>query len=501
MLLSAVVGIGYLFMCGSFSMSVQPLQIVSLDDRFTLQVADRPHTQSNELLAYNGTIPGPILRAVQDSTVEIEVTNNLSHPTTIHWHGLRVDRASDGTPTTHDHTEHDAVQDPAIIASHASKTVSLTFPDVGFFWYHPHLREDRDQDRGLYGGILVVPKDEPERFFPEGSQILFLDDIELSWRGKPIFADLPTHSLMGRYGTQPLINGQARYQGTTVLPTGPTRFFLVNAANARPWRLSVPGATLTLIGEDAGFLETPRVVEEVVLGPSERVVIDIAFPKSGLYTVVHRGDEVWNLAEFQVDEHVVSHHVVAPSSPISDEVKRLSGASLNEWRQQAPDRVWEFDLDWQRGGGHAGHTMDHAMHTGADGIEWSDQMGKMNSESTPQTVAWHMKDAATGAFDEMIQTQVAQGSWSTLRLLNRADSAHPMQHPFHLHGQRFVVLAVDGAVPETLGWQDTVLIPAGATVDLLVEWANPGRWMAHCHIAEHLEAGMFTWIDVVPNVL
>ena len=65
-----------------------------------------------------------------------------------------------------------------------------------------------------------------------------------------------------------------------------------------------------------------------------------------------------------------------------------------------------------------------------------------------------------------------------------------MQHPIHLHGQRFLVLAVNGVPSENVAWKDTVLIPAGATVDLLVEMTNPGRWMLHCHIAEHLSADM-----------
>jgi FtsP/CotA-like multicopper oxidase with cupredoxin domain len=71
-----------------------------------------------------------------------------------------------------------------------------------------------------------------------------------------------------------------------------------------------------------------------------------------------------------------------------------------------------------------------------------------------------------------------------------------MQHAMHVHGQRFVVLAKNGVPNDDLVWKDTVLVPAGATVDLLVELANPGRWMLHCHIAEHLEAGMHTVFTV-----
>jgi FtsP/CotA-like multicopper oxidase with cupredoxin domain len=65
-----------------------------------------------------------------------------------------------------------------------------------------------------------------------------------------------------------------------------------------------------------------------------------------------------------------------------------------------------------------------------------------------------------------------------------------MQHPIHLHGQRFLILAVNGEQTRNLVWKDTVLVPAGGTVDILFDPSNPGRWMGHCHIAEHLSAGM-----------
>ena len=71
-----------------------------------------------------------------------------------------------------------------------------------------------------------------------------------------------------------------------------------------------------------------------------------------------------------------------------------------------------------------------------------------------------------------------------------------MQHPIHIHGQRFLVLAVNGEPNTNLVWKDTVLVPAGVTVDLLLDLSNPGRWMLHCHIAEHLTAHMMSTFTV-----
>ena len=74
---------------------------------------------------------------------------------------------------------------------------------------------------------------------------------------------------------------------------------------------------------------------------------------------------------------------------------------------------------------------------------------------------------------------------------------HPMQHPFHVHGAgRFLILSRDGAVDPNLVWKDTVLVRTGETVDILLDLTNVGRWMAHCHIAEHHESGMMFSFEV-----
>jgi len=97
-----------------------------------------------------------------------------------------------------------------------------------------------------------------------------------------------------------------------------------------------------------------------------------------------------------------------------------------------------------------------------------------------------------------IDWQFKQGTVSKIRIINDPKSFHPMNHPMHLHGQRMLVVARDGEPATDFAWQDTVLVPVGQTVDLLVENSNPGKWMLHCHIAEHLEAGMMTVLTVNP---
>jgi FtsP/CotA-like multicopper oxidase with cupredoxin domain len=133
-------------------------------------------------------------------------------------------------------------------------------------------------------------------------------------------------------------------------------------------------------------------------------------------------------------------------------------------------------------------------------VEWNDGMPDMNWISTGKEVRWILRDEA-GAKENMdIAWHARQGDLVKIRLRNDATSMHPMGHPIHFHGQRFLVLARDGVPTPDLAWQDTDLVPVGSTEDILLDASNPGTWMAHCHIAEHLEAGMMMQFTVDSSV-
>jgi FtsP/CotA-like multicopper oxidase with cupredoxin domain len=123
-------------------------------------------------------------------------------------------------------------------------------------------------------------------------------------------------------------------------------------------------------------------------------------------------------------------------------------------------------------------------------MEWNDAMPMMNWLSTGEQVTWILRDRRTGAENEEIDWRFDVGDVVKVRIFNTPDSFHPMNHPIHVHGQRFLVLSMDGVESANLVWKDTAIVPVGSTVDVLVEMSNPGEWMVHCHIAEHLHAGM-----------
>ena len=126
-------------------------------------------------------------------------------------------------------------------------------------------------------------------------------------------------------------------------------------------------------------------------------------------------------------------------------------------------------------------------------------MVDVNRVTTPSNTRWKLIDRTTGAEGAAIDWRFRVGERVKIRLVNEMDSDHPMHHPFHIHGAgRFLVLARDGAAEPNLVWKDTVLVRSGETVDILLDVTNPGRWMAHCHIAEHHESGMMFSFNVEP---
>ncbi|MGH7465955.1 MAG: multicopper oxidase domain-containing protein, partial [Longimicrobiales bacterium] len=131
-------------------------------------------------------------------------------------------------------------------------------------------------------------------------------------------------------------------------------------------------------------------------------------------------------------------------------------------------------------------------------VEWAGTMPMMDWLPTAREVRWVLRDTDTGAENRDIRRRFRVGDVVRVRLRNERHSLHAMQHPIHIHGQRFLVLSVNGVPARNHAWKDTVLVPVGMSVELLLELSNPGRWMLHCHISEHLEAGMQLLFDVDP---
>ncbi len=482
--------------------------LVELADGDTLDlrvgpVAKQLHDTTVRMLAYNGSVPGPTLRVRQGSEITVHVTNQGDLDTTVHWHGLRLDNRYDGVPH----------ETQAPIAVGSDFTYRIRFPDPGLYWYHPHVREDYAQEVGLYGNVIVDPV-EPD-YWPAVDReiVLTLDDLLVEdGRVAPFSRTETTHAAMGRFGNVFLTSGEpdlrlAARSGEVV------RLWLTNTATTRVFDVRLPGARMKLVGGDSGRVEHEELVSEVLLAPSERAVVDVLFDRAGELLLEHSTPRrSYPLAAITVEEEQARS-----SSAGAFEVLRhapeleVERQTIDTWLAAPPDKILALVAEMgEVAGGHAhgaahGPAGHHAAEsaqsaTAAGGIEWEDEMVEVNRATTPATMTWKLVDRTTGVDSAAFDWSFAVGDRVKIRLVNERESDHPMHHPFHIHGAgRFLVLARDGSTEPNLVWKDTVLVRAGQTVDLLFDVTNPGLWMAHCHIPEHMESGMMFSFTVAPG--
>ena len=512
-------------------------------DQFDLRiapVAGQLGEATVRMLAYNGSVPGPTLRVQQGAELMVNVVNEGDLESTIHWHGLRLDNRYDGTLTT---------QLPIPIGGRFP--YRLTFPDPGVYWYHPHIREDYGQEMGLYGNILVVPSD-PDYWPPVNRELsLTLDDVLLE-KGKiaPFSRSYPTYTAMGRFGNVLLVNGEPD-QSFRAAHGEVVRFYVTNTANTRVFNFAVRGARMKLVGGDSGRYERETFVDSVTIAPSERTVVDVLFDRPGQLALEHRTpDRTYRLAGITVGTdraepslarqfeklRINADFVEARERMASDLAREpdetlafVAEMDMGE-PQLPPDATAKYvcpmhpdvtnvrpdrcpkcgmklvpaQLLGENAHGSHGDAHDHGGRTDETphepvasgiqppaGVEWEDDMVEVNRMTNPSNMRWKLIDRRSGAEGAAIDWRFGVGDRVKIRLVNEMDSDHPMHHPFHVHGAgRFLILARDGVVEPNLAWKDTVLVPTGQTVDILLEVTHPGVWMAHCHIAEHHESGM-----------
>ena len=481
--------------------TAQPRQLIELRDGDTLRleagivqrtILGRTYT----MLGFNRQHPGPLLEVARNSRITVRFINHLPQPSSVHWHGIRLDNPNDGTP---------GLTQPAVEPG-AELVYHLRFPDAGIYWYHPHVREDLQQELGLYGNLLVRSDSETLEAV-DREAVLMLDDILLSDAGMvPLGRDAPTHALMGRFGNVFLVNGEADYH-LRVKRGEVLRFFLTNAANARMMNLSFPNARMKLVGSDLGPYQKDGWVRSVVIAPAERYIVDVRFDHAGKVPLLNRVRGLNHLYGRFFDEVDTLGVVEVSAKPgpgnsggTFSELKRHAevAAELEGYRRRAdrsPEKTLELTLQ-TTGLPAISQRLMQLDSIYFPPVEWSGTMPMMNWASTGRQVRWILRDQDTGRENMDIDWRFRRGEPVRIHLVNQRQSAHAMQHPIHFHGQRFLILAVNGEPNQNLVWKDTVLVPAGSTVDILLDPSNPGRWMAHCHIAEHLSAGMMAAFTV-----
>lgn len=414
-----------------------------------------------EVWAYNGQVPGPEIRARQGDRLRVTVDNGLREETTVHWHGVRVPNSMDGVPHL--------TQDP--IGPGASFTYEFDLHDAGTFWYHPHQSSSEQVGRGLYAPLIV---EEREPIQVDRDLTWVLDDWRIGSDGQVSGGFGSRHDAMmaGRIGNTVTING--RLPETLAARSGErVRLRLINAANARIFRLDFGDHRPLIIAIDGQPVRPHEPGEPILLGPAMRVdlVLDMVGSPGTRSRIT---DDFYDGLGYTLTD-IVYAATPLRDAPLAASIELapnpLAGPQLNGAARH--EIAFGGGMMGMMGGGGAmsGGAMSGGM------------MGMMG---------WTVNGvSATGHVHEPIVT-VPRGRTVVMNLKN----ATAWWHPIHLHGHSFRVLARNGQPTAHREWQDTVLIPPKESAEIAFVADNPGDWMLHCHILEHQAAGMMAAIRV-----
>lgn len=404
--------------------------------------------------AYNGVMPGSLLRASAGDRVQVRVRNQLPEPTTVHWHGLAVRNDMDGVPE---------VTQPSIRAGQEF-TYEFIPPDPGTYWYHSHGELQRG--RGLFGALIIDdPRDTgdydveflvvlsdwlgqrtPRQVFDElrSGEMHSMDDMDMHGTGSPVLGDdagdvqYPMYLLNGRPPADP---------ETFRARTGQrARIRVINAAEDTTFRVALGGHTLTVTHTD-GQPVTPRRTQSILVGMAERFDF-VATLDDGVFPLVAsaegKGDRAFALVR------TGSGSAPSPQSPVRELDSRpllatdLRAAESARLSPRRPDRTLTVKL---------GGNMQRYVWT-------------INGRSYPD------------------HEPLVVSPNERVRLL--FENATMMAHPMHLHGHFFALDTPDGNGP----LKDTVLVLPDQRIAVDFDTDNPGQWFTHCHNEYHQAAGM-----------
>jgi FtsP/CotA-like multicopper oxidase with cupredoxin domain len=420
-----------------FAYAEQPLKLEAKEGFYQFPFFE---TQT-PVWSYNGQIPGPLIRAKIGTTMVIDFANRLKEPSSIHWHGLRIENAMDGVPG--------GTQDP--VGPGENFIYRLKLEDAGTFWSHPHFNSSEQLERGLKGVFIV---EEAERQ-PWSQDWVWLMDDWLLQKDGTIYPQFNTgRDLMhdGRWGNAPTINGKFKPE-YVVRPGERIRLRLINGANARIYSPHIEGLAADVIAVDGRPVTKIFALDRFVLSPGNRIDLDVRIPQQAggkIFAVEDRfARKAFQLASINVKQ---SEPVNSPKFTPPTEASFIP-AQLFETVKVT--KTW--DLNAIRGGKY--------------GIGWT-----MNRKLWP--------DADKADYPLGVPRKIIFKN-SSSRL-----------HPMHIHGVFFRVLERNNQKAVEQFTRDTVLVGPRESVTIGFVPEHPGIWLTHCHIQEHAEAGMMTTIDI-----
>ncbi len=407
-----------------------------------------PGAAPTEAFAYNGTVPGPTLDVYEGDHVVVHFHNELAEPTTIHWHGLHLPAGADGSPFN-----------PVPPGGSFDYVFDIPPGTAGTYWYHPHPDGTTTEQvaHGLFGAMIVRSRHDPLAGVPE--KLLILSDNRFRRDGS---IDLPDpdspQGLIdlenGREGNVLFVNGQV--MPTIRIRSGEVqRWRIIDAAAARVYRLAIPGQKLLHVGSDGGLFEHPREVSDIVLANSGRIELLVRGAGApGSRTTLQ------TLPYDRYDPHTRPADWNRPRDLLAlryEEAPALAAAPVPSVLRPVPP------LD-------STHVAERRVVVFSQGLIDHRKMDMNRIDLVARlgtTEIWEI------------------------------DNVVGMDHPFHLHGFRFQVLDRDGVPEPYRSWNDTVNIPKHGSVRIIVRFDDfAGKWMYHCHILDHEDAGMMGILQV-----
>ena len=416
----------------------------------------------------SGSIPGPLIDVAEGTEVRIHLQNLLPESTTIHWHGLVLPPEMDGVPD----------MPVAAIAPGASYTYAFTARHPGLYWYHPHQHSEVEVEQGLYGALVIRPAAPGAEPSVTQERIFMVDDLLLDGSGNIAPADtgsahlqdpatgevtMTFDGMMGRQGNRLLLNGKIN-PILHVRPGSVERWRFINSANARFFRLKLPGLTIVRIGGDSGPAAAATEADEILLANGQRVDLLVRFDLApGASTTLvtshyNRGHDMADPGDLPLAL------VVADGAPVSPPQAIVPPAL------QTPPSLGEVQFTQRV------EMTEVMVRGGRIGFAFNGQM-------------WPDADHLHGTFGRTER-------WEVTNLTH-------MDHPFHLHGTRFQVVSAESehplglAAPNLGEWADTAIVPALGKLTFVTRFEDyPGEWMFHCHIFEHAERGMMGAVSI-----
>jgi FtsP/CotA-like multicopper oxidase with cupredoxin domain len=400
-----------------------------------------------QTVAYNGQVPGPLLRMKQGREITVEVHNKSADPEIVHFHGLFLPSEIDGAME----------EGTPMIPAGGSARYTFAPDPAGFRWFHTHTFAGNDLRKAQYGGqhgFLLVDPDSPDPSTPAANALTFDREVFLAlhdWGGREMGSG--DGSTMPMYDVS-TINGKMLGFGEPVRVKQGERV-MMQVLNSSPTELhwiALAGHRFRVVALDGNEVAQPRTVEMLRLAPAERVSAIVEMNTPG----------VWVLGE-------VRRHVQAAGMGVVVEYQNATGAP--RWIQPA-DLVWDYSQFAAQTG---------AAPTTEDAIEIPLTFdSKFEGHGNPEI--WRINGKSYPDTDEPV-LQAGKRYRLVMKNLSLDD------HPIHLHRHIFEVTQLgDGPLMRGLR-KDVVLIPAKSTSKVEFTADHPGRTLFHCHQQDHMDRG------------